>query len=72
MKISDSAGFFEEQSANLPGRLKESRTPLRRVISRALRAASRAFIAWDALLIIRFAGVGFSSRYSASPFMTAV
>jgi hypothetical protein len=35
-------GSFSWQSASLPGRPMPSSTPLRRVISRALRAASRA------------------------------
>ena len=72
MKISDSDGSFEEQSASLPGSEKESSTFLRRVISRALRAASRAFRACVALLTMRLAGVGFSSRYSPSPWVTAL
>ena len=59
------------QSASLPGMLNESSTFLRRVISRALRAASRAFSAWVALPMMRFAGVGFSSRYSPRPWATA-
>ena len=71
MKISDSSGFLDEQSASLPGRANESSTPLRRVISRALRAASRAFRACVALPMMRLAGAGFSSRYSAKPCVTA-
>ena len=42
MKISHSAGSFSWQSASLPGSPAISSAPLRRVISRALRAASRA------------------------------
>ena len=42
MKSSDSAGSFSWQSASLPGRPAISSAPLRRVRSRALRAASRA------------------------------
>ena len=42
MKISDLAGSRSWQSASLPGRLATSSAPLRRVSSRALRAASRA------------------------------
>ena len=42
MKISDSAGSLTEQSASLPGRREFSSADLRRVRSRALRAASRA------------------------------
>ena len=71
MKISDSEASLDEQSASLPGSANESSTFLRRVISRALRAASRALRAWVALPMIRFAGAGFSSRNSASPFVTA-
>src|ERR1044072_2526261 len=40
--ISDSAGSRSWQSASLPGRPARSSAPLRRVISRALRADSRA------------------------------
>ena len=42
MKSSHSAGSFSWQSASLPGRPAMSSAPLRRVRSRALRAASRA------------------------------
>ena len=42
MKISHLAGSRSWQSASLPGRVETSSTPLRRVSSRALRAASRA------------------------------
>ena len=42
MKISDCAGSRSWQSASLPGSEAKSSAPLRRVSSRALRAASRA------------------------------
>ena len=42
MKISASAGSRTEQSASLPGSVEFSSADLRRVRSRALRAASRA------------------------------
>ena len=45
---------------------------LRRVSSRALRAAWRAFRAATAFITICFASVGFSSRNSASFWFTAV
>ena len=45
MKISASAGSRTEQSASLPGRVEFSSADLRRVRSRALRAASRAWAA---------------------------
>ncbi len=35
-----------EQSASLPGSVEDSSSPLRRVSSRALRAAARALAAW--------------------------
>ena len=55
MKISASAGSRTEQSASLPGRVEFSSADLRRVRSRALRAASRARDASTALRMIRFA-----------------
>ena len=59
---SESAGSFSWQSANLPGRPMPSSTPLRRVSSRALRAASRARAASIILLTMIFASLGFSSK----------
>ena len=47
-KISVLSGSRSEQSASLPGRLVESITPLRRAMSRALRAARRACAALQA------------------------
>ena len=48
---SASAGSLTEQSASLPGSVEFSSADLRRVRSRALRAASRARWAWTAFLI---------------------
>ena len=61
---SDNAGSFSWQSANLPGRPAISKALLRRVISRALRAASRARAASMIFPAIAFAACGFSSKYS--------
>ena len=63
---SDSDGSLTEQSASLPGSVEFSSADLRRVRSRALRAALRAWAAWTALRITAWASLGFSSRYSAS------
>ena len=52
MKISASAGSRTEQSASLPGSVEFSSADLRRVRSRALRAASRAREASTALRMI--------------------
>ena len=71
MKISASAGSRTEQSASFPGSVEFSSADLRRVRSRALRAASRARCAATALRMIRLASPGFSSRNSASPLLTA-
>ena len=49
MNSSASAGSLTEQSASLPGRVEFSSADLRRVRSRALRAASRARAASTAL-----------------------
>ncbi len=65
MKSSHWAGSLIEQSASLPGRAVVSRADLRRVRSRALRAACRAFAASTALLTIARASVGCSSRNCA-------
>jgi hypothetical protein len=70
MKISLSDGSLTEQSASLPGRREFSRALLRRVRSRALRAADRACAAETALRMICRASAGFSSRYSASFWLT--
>ena len=66
MNSSASAGSFTEQSASLPGSVEFSSADLRRVRSRALRAASRARAAAIALPMIWFASAGFSSRNSPS------
>src|SRR5215471_228423 len=59
---SHSAGSFSWQSASLADNPKESSTPLRRVISRALRAASLARAASTILLQMMRASFGRSSR----------
>ena len=66
MKISASDGSFTEQSASLPGSVVFSSADLRRVRSRALRAAKRACAAETALRMIAIASCGFSSRNSPS------
>ena len=70
MKISLKAGSFTEQSASLPGRREFSSADLRRVRSRALRAALRACAAWTAFMITERASCGFSSRNSSRPRLT--
>ncbi len=69
-KISARDGSLTEQSASLPGSFEFSRALLRRVRSRALRAAERAWAAWTALRTIARASAGFSSRNSARPALT--
>ena len=59
---SQRVGSRSEQSASLPGRPPPSSAPLRRVRSRALRAASRARAASMALLMILRATGGFCSK----------
>ena len=66
MKISECAGSFSWQSASLPGRPAMSSASLRRVISRALRAASLARAASTILPAMVLASPGCSSRYSLS------
>ncbi len=66
MKISAFDGSFSWQSASLPGRFATSIAVLRRVRSRALRAASRAIAASTILPTTTFASAGFSSNHSAS------
>ena len=66
-KISDRAGSFSEQSASFPGREATlSITLLRRVSSRALRAASRAVAASRILPTMILASAGCSSSHSLS------
>ena len=55
----------DEQSASLPGRPAPSRADLRRVSSRAWRAARRARDAWIALATTWRASAGCSSSHSA-------
>ena len=64
-RVRSVSGSRSEQSASLPGRPPPSSAPLRRVRSRALRAASRARAASMALLMIFFATEGFCSRKRA-------
>ena len=67
MKSSASDGSLTEQSASLPGSVEFSSADLRRVRSRALRAAARACAAETALRMIALPSVGFSSRNSVEP-----
>ena len=71
MKTSARAGSRTEQSASLPGRVEFSSADLRRVRSRALRAASRAREAETDFVTILRASAGFSSRNSAKPLLMA-
>ncbi len=66
MKSSDSFGSRDWQSASLPGSEAPSSAPLRRTVSRALRAAMRARAASATFAQIRFATFGFSSRKAPS------
>ena len=70
MKSSADSGSLIEQSASLPGSDMLSSALLRRVSSRALRAAWRARAAEIVLLMICRASCGFSSRNSASFWLT--
>ena len=70
MKSSASSGLRIVQSASLPGSDELSSALLRRVSSRALRAAWRARAAEIAFRTIWRASVGFSSRNSASLALT--
>ena len=65
MKSSESAGSFSWQSANFPGRPAISNALLRRVFSRALRAASRAIAASIIFEVIALASSGLSSKNSS-------
>ena len=64
--ISDNAGSFSWQSASFPGNPAISSAPLRRVISLARLAASRALAASMIFPQILLATAGFSKRYSFS------
>src|SRR6185312_8086943 len=68
---SDNAGSRSWQSASLPGRPAISSAPLRRVSSRALRAASRARAASTTLPAMTLASAGCSCRYSSNLAFTA-
>ena len=63
---SDLAGSRSWQSASLPGREATSSAPLRRVSSRALRAASRAAAASTIFCTMLRASFGFSSNHCDS------
>ncbi|MNE47907.1 hypothetical protein D3C80_1423360 [compost metagenome] len=69
-KSSDLAGSRSEQSASLPGKEAISSAPLRRVSSRALRAASRANAASTTLPTRILASVGCSSSHIDSASLT--
>ena len=71
MKSSALAGSRSWQSASLPGRLATSRAPLRRVSSRALRAASRAAAASTTLPTMTLASAGCSSNQVPSASLSA-
>ena len=64
IKSSVSCGLFEEQSANLPGKLEISSPDFLRVTSRARLAATRAFAAKIPFSTIFLAICGFSKRKS--------
>ena len=66
MNSSDLAGSRSWQSASLPGSEVMSSALLRRVISRALRAASRAAAAWTTLPTMILASAGCSSNQALS------
>lgn len=66
MKISHLVGSFDWQSLSLPGSEALSRSPLRRVRSRALRAATRAVEAAMPLRMMSAASLGFRSNQSVS------
>src|SRR5699024_12108546 len=66
MKISDSAGLREEQSRSLPGIPPVSSGDLRRVASRAFRAASRAAAAAWPFITMALASAGWDSNQSCS------
>ena len=66
MNSSHSRGSFDEQSASLPGIADDSSSDLRRVRSRAWRAATRARDACTAFCTIARPSDGCSSSHSAS------
>ena len=70
MNSSDFAGSRSWQSASLPGSDEMSSAPLRRVSSRALRAASRAAAASTTLPTMTLASDGCSSNQYCSASLT--
>ena len=72
MNSSDLAGSRSWQSASLPGSEATSSAPLRRVSSRALRAASRAAAASATLVTMARASAGCSSNQVLRPSPTAL
>ncbi len=72
MKSSHSAGSRDWQSASLPGSDAPSSAPLRRTVSRALRAAMRARAASATFAMMRLASAGFSSSQEPSRSFTMV
>ena len=66
INISDSSGFFDEQSASLPGKVNPSSAPLRITVSRAAFAAIRAFEASMTFPSIARASLGLRSNQSAN------
>ena len=72
MKTSDLAGSRSWQSASLPGSEEISSADLRRVSSRALRAASRAAAASATLETTVLASVGCSSNHCPSRSLTTL
>ncbi len=71
MKISHLAGSRSWQSASLPGSVEMSSTPLRRVSSRALRAASRAAAASITFWMMPLASFGCVSNQCDTASATA-
>jgi hypothetical protein len=69
-KSSADSGSLIWQSASFPGSDELSSAVLRRVSSRAFRAACRARAAETAFSMIRRASLGFSSRYSPRRWLT--
>jgi len=64
MKISETVASRDVQSFSFPGIEADSRAPLRRVASRALRAAIRAADACCALRMMSRASAGWESSQS--------
>ena len=70
MKTSHSSARLDWQSRSLPGMPPDSSRPLRRVASRALRAAMRAAAAWIDLRMTSRASFGCESSQSPSCSLT--